>query len=64
MIDDGETGYICEVGDVETMSKRAIHLLSEESEWKRQSLLSKARVKELFDAEQIIKRYENIYYEV
>ncbi len=64
VIDDGETGYICEVGDVETMSKRAIHLLSEESEWKRQSLLSKARVKELFDAEQIIKRYENIYYEV
>lgn len=54
VIDDGETGYICEVGDVETMSKRAIHLLSEESEWKRQSLLSKARVKELFDANKLL----------
>nr|WP_289036851.1 N-acetyl-alpha-D-glucosaminyl L-malate synthase BshA [uncultured Allobacillus sp.] len=64
VIKDGDTGYICEVGDIEAMSKRAIHLLSDESEWKRQSTLSKERVRECFDAEQIIKRYENLYYEV
>ena len=64
VIEDGETGYICDVGDIETMAKRAIDLLQSPNEWKRQSDQSKIRVRERFDADQIIKQYEELYHQV
>ncbi|MEO9872812.1 N-acetyl-alpha-D-glucosaminyl L-malate synthase BshA [Ekhidna sp.] len=57
--DEGKSGYVCEVGDVDTMVKRAIHILDEKNleSFKRGAL---ARAKE-FDVNNILPKYESYY---
>lgn len=57
---EGETGYMADVGDVETMSKRAIELLSDESKLDRFKAKAAAHAS-LFDIETIVPRYEALY---
>jgi len=59
---DGETGFICEVGDIEDMTKKALHVLSDEhlGTFKSNAL---NRAKE-FDVEVILPLYEKFYEEV
>lgn len=59
----GETGYLCDVGDIDSMAKYAIELLSNEE------LLQKFRKNALaqaqrFDIENILPHYEAYYEEV
>ncbi|WP_186753604.1 N-acetyl-alpha-D-glucosaminyl L-malate synthase BshA [Echinicola salinicaeni] len=56
---DGETGFACEVGDIEDMTAKALHILSDENldAFKKRAL---ARAKE-FDVSNILPRYENFY---
>ena len=57
---DGKTGYTADVGDVATMSKRAIELLTDDSKLKafKHNALEQAK---LFDIHHIIPMYENLY---
>ena len=57
---DGKTGYTADVGDVATMSKRAIELLTDDSKLKafKHNALEQAK---LFDIHHIIPIYENLY---
>ena len=57
---DGKTGYTADVGDVATMSKRAIELLTDDSKLKafKHNALEQAK---LFDIHLIIPMYENLY---
>jgi N-acetyl-alpha-D-glucosaminyl L-malate synthase BshA len=57
---DGVTGYTAAVGDVATMSKRAIELLKDETALKnfKQNALKQAK---LFDIHHIIPKYESLY---
>jgi N-acetyl-alpha-D-glucosaminyl L-malate synthase BshA len=57
---EGETGYLADVGDVETMSIRAIELLSDESKLKRFKAKAAAHAKQ-YDIETIVPRYEALY---
>lgn len=61
VIVDGETGYLCELGDIETAASLAIHLLSHDNLHKRFSKASIKRVKEHFHSATITKQYEEIY---
>ncbi|WP_215225948.1 N-acetyl-alpha-D-glucosaminyl L-malate synthase BshA [Echinicola shivajiensis] len=56
---DGETGFACEVGDIEDMTAKALHILSDDNlnAFKKRAL---ARAKE-FDVSKILPRYENFY---
>lgn len=57
---DGVTGYLCNVGDVETMSKDIIDIFSNESvyrEMKKQALLQAKK----FDIHTIVPEYEKLY---
>jgi N-acetyl-alpha-D-glucosaminyl L-malate synthase BshA len=57
---DGVTGYLCNVGDVETMSKDIIDIFSNESayrEMKKQALLQAKK----FDIHTIVPDYEKLY---
>ncbi|HUP12604.1 MAG TPA: glycosyltransferase, partial [Niastella sp.] len=57
---EGETGYLADVGDVDTMSQRAIELLSDEN--KLQIFKTKAAAHaRLYDIETIVPRYEALY---
>jgi N-acetyl-alpha-D-glucosaminyl L-malate synthase BshA len=57
---DGKTGYTAEVGDVETMSTRAIEILQDEATLKafKHNALEQAK---LFDIHHIIPIYETLY---
>lgn len=57
---DGETGYMAEVGDIETMAAKAIHLLKNESllaEFKKNAMAQARR----FDIHNIVPVYEKLY---
>jgi N-acetyl-alpha-D-glucosaminyl L-malate synthase BshA len=57
---DGKTGYTANVGDVATMSDKAIHLLKDEAQLKAFKLNALEQAK-LFDIHHIIPIYENLY---
>ena len=57
---DGKTGYLGNVGDIETMSKKAIQLLSDEKKLKlfKENAMKQA---EEFDISKVIPEYEELY---
>ncbi len=62
VIRDGETGYICEVGDIAEISSRAIGLLEDAQLHKQFANKALADVKTTFKSDEIVKQYEEIYY--
>lgn len=57
---DGETGYLAKVGDIDTMSMRAIELLSDENKLQRFKSTAAAHALK-YDIENIIPQYELLY---
>lgn len=59
----GETGYLCELGDIECMAKHATEILSDE---KLQEKMSKAARKraESFEIDKVVTVYEEYYGEI
>lgn len=58
---DGLTGYLSNVGDVESMSKNAISILSNNSKllkFKQNALIEASK----FDLQNIVPIYENLYF--
>lgn len=64
VIIDGETGFICEIGDTETISAKAIQILSDEKLHKKMGEASLHRARKYFSQETIVAKYEDIYYSV
>lgn len=60
---DGITGYLCDVGDHQTMAQRAIELLGDEQKLEtfRKNALQQAR---RFDIEHILPEYEDYYQQI
>ncbi len=61
VIVDGETGYLCELGDVETAASLAIQLLSNDELHQRFSKAAVERVNDTFCSHRITAQYEEIY---
>lgn len=61
VIVEGETGFICELGNIKEIGEKAITLLSNEKLQAQFSFQSMQRVKENFRAELIVNQYEKIY---
>jgi N-acetyl-alpha-D-glucosaminyl L-malate synthase BshA len=57
---DGETGYLCPVGDVDLMAQKAIELLGDETKLRLFKQQAKQRA-ELFDINRIVPMYEHLY---
>ncbi len=64
VIDNGRTGYICEVGDIETISAKAVEILTNQQLHKDMAQESLKRARDSFSQETIISKYEDIYYTV
>ncbi|EFV77808.1 MULTISPECIES: N-acetyl-alpha-D-glucosaminyl L-malate synthase BshA [Cytobacillus] len=64
VISDGETGYICTLGDITDISKKAIKLLNDEPLLERFASQSISLAKGRFSASQIVIQYEEFYYEL
>jgi N-acetyl-alpha-D-glucosaminyl L-malate synthase BshA len=60
---DGVTGYLCNVGDVDTMAEKAISILSNDAVLKQFKSNAKKRALE-FHINNIVPQYENVYNQV
>jgi glycosyltransferase involved in cell wall biosynthesis len=61
VIDHGKSGYLAEVGDVDTMAQYAIDLLSDEDRLKTMGQQARAMAQSRFCASKIIPQYEAFY---
>lgn len=64
MITDGKTGFLAEVGDVKTMVTKGITVLTNPELHKKISQNALIKVNAQYTSEQIVKQYEEYYYEV
>lgn len=64
VIINGETGFICELGNVQEIAQKAVHILTNPHIQKTFSEQSMRIVNERFRAELIVEKYENLYYEI
>ncbi|MBU9714620.1 N-acetyl-alpha-D-glucosaminyl L-malate synthase BshA [Evansella tamaricis] len=61
VIDHGENGYICPLGDIEQISRMSIKLLSDPDLHQRMAQKAINKVQHEFHQERIVKQYEEIY---
>jgi N-acetyl-alpha-D-glucosaminyl L-malate synthase BshA len=61
VVRDGETGYLCPVGDVDAMSEAALSILRDRDKWNAMSKLGASDARERFSLEQIVSQYEHLY---
>jgi len=64
VIEHGKSGYLAEVGDVETMARYAIELLTDESRLRAMGKESRAGAQSRFCSSKIIPQYEDFYLRV
>jgi L-malate glycosyltransferase len=62
VISDGINGFLCEVGDIEGFSTKAISLLSDIDMHQQFSTRAVEIVKTKFNADQILEQYEQLYF--
>ena len=60
---DGVTGFLCEVGDVQTMAEKCIYILENDDRLKQFKHNAKQRAR-LFDINEIVPQYEAYYKQV
>ena len=61
VIEHGKSGYLADVGDVETMAHYAIELLSNDDLLREMGKQARAAAKERFCSTKIVKQYEDFY---
>ena len=61
VIDDGKTGLLTDVGDIETMSQRAIALLSDEGKLRQMGKRARIAAQTRFCSTKIIPEYERFF---
>lgn len=64
VIEDGASGHLCKVGDVDCMAKKTVALLSDCGAWENMSAAAEHRAKMSFCKELIMPRYEAFYEQV
>lgn len=57
----GETGYLCEVGDVDGMASAALSLLKDEDRRRAMGAAGRRRAVESFSQDAVVQRYRTIY---
>jgi L-malate glycosyltransferase len=64
VIDDGKTGFLAAIGDVETMAQYAIDILSDEKRLREMSKLARYEAQARYCTTKIIPQYEEFYRKV
>jgi glycosyltransferase involved in cell wall biosynthesis len=64
VIEHERSGFLAEVGDVDTMARYAIEILRDESRLRAMGRESRAAARERFCSTKIIPQYENFYGQV
>jgi N-acetyl-alpha-D-glucosaminyl L-malate synthase BshA len=61
VVDDGETGFMAPVGDVEAMAEGAIRILRDGATWRRFSEAARRSAVERYSVGRVIPQYERYY---
>lgn len=61
VVEHGVTGYLCEVGDIEAMTRYALDILRNEQEAREMGAKGRERARALFSEEKIVDQYEQLY---
>jgi N-acetyl-alpha-D-glucosaminyl L-malate synthase BshA len=61
VVEDGRTGYLCEVGDVEALGRMCVEILSHPDLGRRLGRAGRERAIELFAADRVVPMYEELY---
>ncbi len=61
VVRDGETGFLCGVGDVDGMARSAISLLKDKAAWQKMSDLGAKDARARFSLDAIVSQYEELY---
>jgi N-acetyl-alpha-D-glucosaminyl L-malate synthase BshA len=61
VIEDGVSGYLADVGDVDTMARHAIELLTDESRLRAMGKAAREMARSRFCASKIVPQYEDFY---
>lgn len=61
VVDDGTTGFLCEVGDVDAMAAAGAALLQNSTQWHTMSRAAAADARRRFSEAAIVARYEALY---
>jgi N-acetyl-alpha-D-glucosaminyl L-malate synthase BshA len=61
VVDEGETGYLFDVGDVDGMAQRAVEILEDDGKRERLGHRGREVAKARFSTEKIIPQYEALY---
>lgn len=64
VIEHGQNGYLCDLGDIEGAAKLAVHLFKCPSLHKKLRAQAKKIVRNKFSSERIVKQYEDLYEEL
>jgi L-malate glycosyltransferase len=64
VIDHGTTGYLADVGDVDTMARYAIELLNDNNRFHEMAKRARTVAIERFSSTRIVKQYEDFYLRV
>lgn len=61
---DGETGFLCELGDTDAMAARILQLIGDSDLRAKMSQAARKRAVETFPQEKIVSRYEAVYQQI
>lgn len=61
VVEDGVTGYLCEVGDIEAMANLAIKVLTNENLARQMGEAGRERAQRLFSRDAAVDAYESVY---
>ena len=61
VVRDGETGVLCEVGDIDAMAAAAIDMLRDRDRWEEMSTLAARDARERFAMDDVVEQYESFY---
>jgi N-acetyl-alpha-D-glucosaminyl L-malate synthase BshA len=61
VVRDGETGFLCAVGDVPGMADASLRILQDRVLWAQMSKLAAADARERFSRDAIVTKYESLY---
>jgi glycosyltransferase involved in cell wall biosynthesis len=61
VVDDGRSGFLRPVGDVDGMAEAAVSLLTDPERWSRVSAEARRRAEAEFPTEKLVERYRALY---
>jgi len=61
VVRDGETGFLCGIGDIPGMSAASLEILKDRKRWTEMSRLASTDARERFARDAIVSKYESLY---